>query len=66
MDSMTFLQMFGIVCPLAALAGGIICGLVLAKAESNTKWGSKLGRLGIVGLLLLVFGMFGWVQSVAI
>jgi len=61
---MTLLQVLGLVCPVAALAGGIISGLVLAKANHNTKWGSKLGRWGIMGLLLLVFGMFGWIHSV--
>ncbi len=61
---MTFLQFLGLVCPFAALVGGIICGLVLSKASPNTKWGSKLGRWGIVGILLLMFGTFGWVHYI--
>jgi hypothetical protein len=63
--NMTFLQLLGLVCPLAALAGAIISGLVLSMGDRNTKWKSKLGRWGAAGIVLLAFGMWGWISSIA-
>lgn len=62
---MTVLQLLGLVCPPAALSGAIISGIVLAKAKKDTKWKSKLGRWGLVGMILLLFGLLGWIQHIA-
>jgi hypothetical protein len=45
----------------SALAGGIVSGLVMAKAKPNTKWMSKLGIWAIVSLMLLLVGLGGTV-----
>jgi hypothetical protein len=63
---MTFLQLLGIVCPLMAMAGAIISGIVLAKSNHDTRWSSKLGKWGAIGMLFLLFGMLGWIRSIAL
>jgi len=62
---MTFLQLLGLVCPLMATAGGIISGIVLSKSNHDTKWSSTLGKTGAIGMLLLLFGMWGWLYSIS-
>ena len=63
---MVLAQVFGIVCPVMAMAGAIVSGLVLAMADHNTKWKSTLGRWGAVGVALLLFGMWGWLYSISV
>jgi hypothetical protein len=62
---MTLLQVLGLVCPVAALSGAIMSGIVLAKADMRTKWASKLGCWGVAGMILLAFGMLGWIHHIA-
>ncbi len=42
-----------------AIIGSINCGLVMCKAEADTKWNSKIGRWAIIGLILLFAGLGG-------
>ena len=41
------------------MAGGITCGIAMAKANSFTRWRSKLGVCAIVGIILLGAGLGG-------
>lgn len=61
---MTLLQLLGLACPPAAMSGAIISGIVLSKAKTNTKWRSKIGFWAIVGMILLIVGMFGWIHYI--
>jgi len=53
------LDMLRIIFLLMAMAGGITCGIVLAKSNSFTRWRSKLGVCAIIGVILLIAGLGG-------
>jgi hypothetical protein len=62
--NMTLLQALAIICPFAAMFGAVVSGLVLAKSDHHTKWASKLGRWGLIGVVMLFFGMLGWLYTI--
>ena len=41
----------------AAICGITICVLCMTKVEPNTKWNSKIGRWGAIGMVLLIIAM---------
>lgn len=48
-----------------AISGAIICCIVMCNARVATKWNSELGRWAIVGVLLLLLGLLGWLTHIS-